>query len=95
MLNHYRVEAGTNDTGLVRPGDEFHHEFDAPDDDQAVRVAAAYALSQHGTDARSRVYQQLFLGWVRVAVLVGERQVPMNDFDPSGKTYAEYLKRDQ
>ena len=70
-MNDYQVKSGTDDTGRVRPGDSFHHEFDADDDIAAVRVAAAYATSQHGSDTRSRLFRRTFLGWLPVADLVG------------------------
>jgi hypothetical protein len=69
-MNHYRVESGSDDTGRVRPADDNHHEFEAPDDDEAVRVATAYAFSQHGPNTRSRLYRRSFLGWVPVSEVV-------------------------
>jgi hypothetical protein len=73
-VNSYRVESCTTDTGRVRPGDGFRHEFDATDDVDAVRVAVVYATSQHGPDARSRVFRRMFLGWLPVADLHGAEQ---------------------
>jgi len=69
-MSRYRVESGTNTTGRVRPADSNHHEFDATNDDDACRIATAYATSQHGPNTLSRVYRRQFLGWVPVAEMV-------------------------